>query len=115
MVVTGESMVDPSLAHDRHRNAVGEAVTLVFTRFVEGNSPQKQLARLSNDRHTRIAQDAFDRSDGSETDCGTFIGEGIEVFRRTPSEVMIRVPSSEADARVALSWCWSNGLVRASQ
>lgn len=60
MAVVSEDLGDVSFAHGDHRDAIGEAMTFVSARFVEGKTAQKRFPRLGDNQDARMAHGFFE-------------------------------------------------------
>ena len=67
MIVMRQDFADAFGPHRLHRDAIRQAVTLVWAGFVEGETIQEGLMRLRADDDAGVAQNPFGIADGSLT------------------------------------------------
>ena len=78
MIIMRQDFGDTLLPHDLHRNAVGQALTLIRTGLVQGQAVKERLASLRPHTNQRIGQGIFNRLDGVDPQGGaiaTVIGQ----------------------------------------
>jgi YD repeat-containing protein len=80
--VGGQSFGDPTLSHHHHGPAIGQAVSLIGPRFVQGEAFPKGRSTEGQHLHSWREEDAFHHLDRRATDGRTTDRVRVEHFRQ---------------------------------
>ena len=76
--VRGQGFGETTVAHEKHRAAIGEAVALVETSFVQCKTSNECVPAHRDNRDLGIVQNRFDHLNRRIADMLTFVGQCIQ-------------------------------------
>lgn len=106
---------DASLAHRMHRDTIRQAITLVGSCFVKGETGHKCFVALWRHFDIRAAENSFGLADGPRRAFSPYSEKKFNSSTNTSSVVISLVSPTSLLAAMARSCHWSLGLNRATK